>query len=154
MGSATQMRQDAIKTLVAHESINDQKQLVEKLQTQYGIETNQAVVSRDLRKLGIVKKQIKGTLIYELPHTDAGTEILKLALEDIQFNEVMIVINTYPGVAPFVGDSIDQTPSLGVLGCIAGENVVFVTPKSVKDLPAVYEALCKHFHFKPSGDKP
>lgn len=149
MKTTVQMRRKAIKELVSKEPINDQMQLVEKLLSQYKIETNQAVVSRDLRHMGIVKKQVKGSLIYELPDRDIDTEILRLSLEDIQYNESMIVIKTHPGLAPFVGDSIDHAASIDILGCIAGENVVFVAPKSVKNLHALYRDLCNHFHFKP-----
>lgn len=152
MGSTKLTRQQAVKELVAKEPISDQKQLVERLQAHYGIETNQAAVSRDIRTLGIVKKQVKGTLIYELPETDVRTEILRLGIIDVQFNEAMIVITTYPGLAPFVGDSLDQTPNLGLLGCLAGENVIFAAPVSVKDIPDVYKTLCKFLHFKIPGD--
>lgn len=148
MKTTVQMRRKAIKELVSKEPINDQMELVEKLQSQFKIETNQAVVSRDLRHMGIVKKQVKGSLIYELPDRDIDTEILRLSLEDIQCNECMIVIKTHPGLAPFVGDTIDQLSSAEILGCIAGENVVFVAPKSVKNLQFLYKELCNHFHFK------
>jgi transcriptional regulator of arginine metabolism len=141
-------RQKAIAELVKKISISDQKQLVELLSEHYGIETNQAVVSRDLRKLGVVKKMVKGILIYEIPEVDVTTEILRLALLDIQHNESMIVMKTHPGLADFVGDCVDQHTDLEVLGCLAGENVVFVTPKTVKNIHKTYKAICEKFHFK------
>lgn len=141
-------RQKAIKELVKRIAVSDQKQLVQLLKEHYGIEANQTVVSRDLRKLGIVKKMVKGSLSYEIQEVDISAEILKLALVDITHNESMIVITTYPGLAPFVGDCIDQHEDLEILGCLAGENVVFVTPKSIKNIRKSHEQICEKFHFK------
>jgi transcriptional regulator of arginine metabolism len=60
----------------------------------------------------------------------------------------MIVIKTYPALADFVGDCVDQHINLDVLGCLAGENVVFVIPKSTKNIGRTCDAICKKFHFK------
>lgn len=141
-------RQNAIKKLVQKNAITDQHQLIELLDSEYGIDSNQAVISRDLRKLGVIKKTVKGVLVYELPDVDVNTEILRLALVNIEHNEAMIVIKTHPGLAAFVGDCIDQHTDLEVLGCLAGENVVFVTPKSIKNIHKTYLEVCEKLHFK------
>lgn len=145
-------RHEAIKELVKKFQIADQKQLVELLLKHYNIETNQAVVSRDLRKLGVVKKMINDALVYELPDVDVTTEILRLALVDISHNEATIVIKTHPALADFVGDCLDQHTDLDVLGCLSGENVVFVTPKSIKNIAKTCEAICQKFQFKKKQD--
>ncbi len=144
-------RQEAIKGLVKARAISDQTQLVDLLFEHHGIETNQAVVSRDLRKLGIVKKLVNGELLYELPGIDVSAEILKLALIDVSHNEAMIVIKTQPGLASFVGDCLDQHEDLEILGCLAGENIVFAVPKSIKQIHKSYKAICEKFHFKKEG---
>ena len=141
-------RQKAIKELIQKTTISDQKQLVELLNEQYDIKTNQAVVSRDLRKLGVTKKIVNNTLFYEIPDTDAQTEILKLAIVDISYNESIIVIKTRPALAAFVGDFIDDQEDLEALGCLAGENTVFVPPLSIKNIHKTYEQLCEKLHFK------
>ena len=149
---STISRQKAIKELVKRFAISDQKQLIELLFEHYKIETNQAVVSRDLRKLSVIKKIINGVLTYEIPSVDITTEILRLALIEINHNESMIVIKTHPGLADFVGDCVDQHTDLEVLGCLAGENVVFITPKSVKNINKIYKTICEKFHFKQKKD--
>lgn len=141
-------RHQAIRELVKKTSISDQKQLVALLFENYGIETNQAVVSRDLRKLGVVKKMINDLLIYEMPDVDVTTEILRLALVDITHNEAIIVIKTHPALADFVGDCIDQYTDLEILGCLSGENTVFVTPLSIKNIEKTCAAICEKFQFK------
>lgn len=147
----TASRQKAIQALVKKAAIHDQTQLVALLKQEYDIEVNQAVISRDLRKLGVVKKMVNGALAYEMPEVDVAMKILKLALVDINYNESMIVINTQPGLADFVGDYVDQYSDLDVLGCLAGENVVFVVPKSIKNIQLTYEKICEKFHFTKSG---
>ncbi|MBA3721439.1 MAG: hypothetical protein H0W88_03460 [Parachlamydiaceae bacterium] len=144
----TAVRQKAIEDLVKKIAISDQMELVKLLKEQYEIDANQAVVSRDLRKLGIIKKMINGVLTYEMPDIDVSAEILRLALIDINHNESMIVIKTHPGLADFVGDCVDKYDDLNVLGCLAGENVVFITPKTIKNIHKTYEIICEKFHFK------
>ncbi len=141
-------RQAAIQQILKKERVSDQGLLVELLWKLYKIETNQAVVSRDLRKLGVIKKQIKGELIYELPTVDILAEILRLAIVDVAHNESTIVITTQPALADFVGDSVDSLEDLEILGCLAGENVVFVAPKSIKNIEKTCALLCLKLGFK------
>lgn len=144
-------RQKAIKELVEKLVISDQRQLVDLLREKYKIETNQTVVSRDLRKMGVVKTMLNGILLYEIPNIDVSAEILKLALIDISHNESMIVIKTQPALADFVGDCIDQHEDLEILGCLGGENTVFVTPKSITNIEVIYKKICQKLHFKKKG---
>lgn len=149
--NTSEIRQEAIVKLLKERNVSDQNQLVDLLAKEYSIQTNQAVVSRDLRKLGVVKRLVNGISSYELPDRDVTTEILRLALLDIVHNETMIVIKTHPGLADFVGDCVDQYSDLHVLGCLSGENVVFVTPVSIHSIATTYEKLCKKFQFKPKS---
>jgi transcriptional regulator of arginine metabolism len=137
----------AIKRLIGTEQIPNQEKLVERLHTLYGIKTSQAVVSRDLEKLGVTKRKHKGTLFYETPH-DPTREILRLAITNIEHNEHTIVVHTITGLAPFVGDFLDLHKSIGILGTIAGENVVFVAPTSIHHIQHVAQGIKKLCEFK------
>jgi transcriptional regulator of arginine metabolism len=153
MSDKTVERQKAIKQLLSETGISDQKTLVDLLKSKFGIETNQSVLSRDLRKLGVIKKEINQQLFYTLPDLDIKTELLKLAIIEMNYNEVMIVIHTQPGLAAFVGDYIDQETDLSILGCIAGENVVFIACHSIKQIHETYDKLCHKLHFKKISSK-
>jgi len=133
-------RQRAIKTIIDKHHVPNQKQLSKLLKTLYGIETSQAMISRDLRTLGIAKHKHRGKLIYE-PQKDPRREILKLAVLSIEHNETMIVVNTLCGMAPFIGDCLDMHKSIGILGTLAGENVVFVAPQSIKKIDQVTQKI-------------
>jgi transcriptional regulator of arginine metabolism len=141
-------RQQAIKELIIESSVSDQNQMVELLRENYGIETNQTIVSRDLRKLGVIKKMLNGVMVYEMAEIDVQTEIFRLALVDIERNETMIVIKTHPGLSAFVGDPLDRCNDLNILGCLAGENVVFIVPKTISELASTFAAICKKFQIK------
>jgi transcriptional regulator of arginine metabolism len=141
-------RQEAIKILIKQMIISDQKTLVQLLKERVGIETNQAAISRDLRKLGVIKKETNQGLVYELPTSDTKVDLLKLAIMDIHYNEMMIVIKTHSGLASFVGDCIDEKTDLDILGCLAGENVVFIVPKSIKTIKEIYKTVCESLYFK------
>ena len=146
--SSTSDRQQFIKELIAEKAISDQKQIVDLLKEKYDIETNQTIVSRDLRKLGVIKKDINGAMVYEIADIDIQAEIFRLALVDIKHNEAMIVIKTQPGLSAFVGDYIDKCDDLNILGCLAGENIVFIVPETISELTNTYNAICKKFQIK------
>lgn len=148
MSSPAKKRQDAIKDLVSHYPIEDQLELVELLKKKYGIETNQAQVSRDLRRLQISKQSHPDKKIYSLPSHNVHRDILLLGIQDIDCNESMIVIRTMPGIAPFVGDYIDQQENLEILGSIAGENTIFIVPRSARNIQETCKALCHALFFK------
>ncbi len=143
-----EIRQNALKELLKKEALSDQESIVQRLNNSYGISTNQASVSRDLHELGVVKKEVNGMLQYELPSTDVSCEILKLAIIDIVCNETMIVIFSMPGLAGFVGDFLDMQKDLDILGNIAGENTIFVVPKSIKTINATCEQVKRALYFK------
>lgn len=141
-------RTQAIQEIIKNHPIEDHAMLIELLQEKYGITTNQAAISRDLRKLGVVKRARGEHLIYELPEHDPITEILYYSIESIEYNESMIVVKTLNGTAAMVGDFIDSHNSSLILATLAGENVVFITPRSIKKIMAVVLELKKLLKIK------
>jgi transcriptional regulator of arginine metabolism len=134
-----QSRKEAIKELVQKFSIEDQDSLVDLLKREYEIESNQSIVSRDLRQLGISKHVVGDKSIYQLPTEDPTREILRRAVLDVEKNEQLIVVHTVGGLADFVGDYLDTHRDQDILATLAGENVVFVVPKTVTTIQQVYK---------------
>jgi len=142
-------RQEAIKELISSHAISDQQVLVRLLKLNYGIETTQAVISRDLRHLGVSKQPVGDTVAYELKSIDATKEILRLGVVSIAHNETTITIKTLPALAAFVADYLDaHQEALNILGTMAGENIVFALPKSIKKIEATYENICTLLHIR------
>jgi transcriptional regulator of arginine metabolism len=75
-------------------------------------------------------------------------EILRYAVVSIRHNEALIVITTIGGTAAFVGDYLDTQTDLNILGTLAGENMVFVTPTSMKDIEDLSNKLCHRLKVK------
>lgn len=148
-------RQEAIKELIQTYEVTDQHKLIELLKLKYGIDTNQTIISRELHKLGVTKTPVENKLIYELPEekTDPAKEILRLAITKVVHNETLIVVHTLAGLADFVGDYIDaHGNTIDTLGTLAGENMVFVAPKTIKDISKIYDQLCKLLLIKQKKD--
>lgn len=141
-------RQEAIKELIKSHPIEDQETLVELIKKKYGIDTNQSIVSRDLRQLGVSKHLVNNRMIYELKEYDASREILRLAIVEIDHNESLIVIKTLPGLADFVGDYLDMQEDLPILGNIAGENTIFVAPKKQSQIESLFKELCNILYYQ------
>lgn len=141
-------RQEAIKELIKKHPIEEQATLVQLIKDTYGIETNQSIISRDLRAMGVSKQKIGSKMVYELKDIDASREILHLGVLAVDRNETTIVIKTLPGLAAFVGDFLDMHEDLAILGTIAGENTVFVAPRIIKEIETTFNQICTILHVK------
>lgn len=131
-------RQQALRRLLAKEEASTQDELRAELE-KLSYDVNQSTISRDLRKLGAIKfVDPSGQTVYRLAeevvvpvHTSTSLGSL---VSDIQHNGAMIVIHTAPGSASLVARTIDQLRHAdGVLGTIAGDDTVFVAPRSLRD---------------------
>lgn len=150
----TLLRRKAIKELIKTNPIENQASLVQLLKEKYGIETNQSIVSRDLSDMSVSKQKYKDTMIYELKEVDASKEILRLGVVSVEHNENLIVVTVLPGLAAFVGDYLDaEKEQLNLLGTLAGENMIFIAPRTVKKINETFKKVCELLHFKPLEDK-
>lgn len=140
-------RRQAIASLLAHYEVEDQEALVELLFEKHQISSNQTTVSRDLKELGVIKKIHHGKRIYAMPTQELQNQILELAVLNVTRNETLIVIATGAGLASFVGDQLDQA-DLPILGCISGENVVFIAPESVQAIESTFKKIKKFLRFQ------
>lgn len=106
-----------------------------------GYVLSQSKISRLLNKIAAIKiADAKGRAIYRLPsdhglareylQSNTQTSITQLVI-GVTASDTMIVIHTNPGAASLIARIIDQEKqSLDVLGCIAGDDTIFVAPKS------------------------
>lgn len=139
-------RRWAISKIISQQMVETQHDLIDLLHKQFGIETNQAVISRDLKALNVVKKNVQGKRVFALPARDVHEQVLKLGVQDIRKNEIVIVVTVLEGLAPFISDYIDDL-TIDILGSIAGENAIFIVPSSTRNIDEIYNRLCKELHF-------
>lgn len=104
-----------------------------------GYKVNQSKISRLLRKVGAMKVvNSKGETVYSLPREPAPPNMdtpLRNLIVDIVANEALVIIFTSPGCASLVARVLDYAEvSTKILGTLAGDDTIFVAPKSIKDI--------------------
>jgi transcriptional regulator of arginine metabolism len=138
-----QKRYMAIKQIIMTKPVSTQVELCKEL-GRLGIDVTQATLSRDLRDLGIVRLAMPEGSRYALhPESEDRrmTAFLGYEIEWIDANESMIVIRTLPGRAQGVAEVLDSLHLPEILGTLAGDNTVFITPRSGKKIAPLVKSL-------------
>ena len=133
-------RHAKIIEIISEQNIETQEELCSALKNA-GIEATQATVSRDIRKLRLVKVALNnGKQKYSLPHvqpeeaySEKYVRILKDAFISMDTAQNILVIKTVSGMAMAVATAFDNMKMPGVVGSIAGDDTVMVAVKTVDD---------------------
>jgi transcriptional regulator of arginine metabolism len=96
-----------------------------------GFPATQATISRDLDDVGAVRRHENGRIVYALadrngPPDGFGKRIFTELVRSVSSSANLVVVRTYPGMAPTVGAVLDQSAVPGVLGTVAGDDTVLV----------------------------
>ncbi|MBS6008306.1 MAG: transcriptional regulator ArgR [Haemophilus parahaemolyticus] len=124
---------EAFKALLKEEKFGSQSEIVTALQEQGFENINQSKVSRMLSKFGAIRtRNTKMEMVYQLPNelsVPATSSPLKNLVVDIDHNDLLIVVKTSPGAAQLIARLLDSIgKSEGILGTIAGDDTIFITP--------------------------
>ena len=114
-------RLSVLANLIRKEKIGNQMDLKNRL-AEEGYETTQSSISRDLKKLGVVK--VDG--FYKTPSIAPGESNKVDRLDALTAGDNMIVFKTGPGNANRAAVIIDRANISGLLGTIAGDDTIFV----------------------------
>ncbi|NRA64575.1 MAG: hypothetical protein HRU19_08840 [Pseudobacteriovorax sp.] len=114
-------RLTTLAAIIRKERVRNQEDLRDRL-LENGFETTQSSISRDLKKLGIVK--VDGC--YKSPNIAPGESNKVDRLDAIAAGDNLIILKTGPGNANRAGVLIDKTQIPGILGTIAGDDTIFV----------------------------
>lgn len=125
-------RQAKIKELIETYKIDTQDELIKRLK-ESGFSATQATMSRDIKELKLTKiSDSKNGYYYVFPKAISENNINKLNASlthlIISVNCAMniIVIKTHAGMAQAVATGIDNIKSDEILGCVAGDDTIFV----------------------------
>lgn len=141
-----------IREIVRREPVPTQDNLVRALRRE-GIDVTQATVSRDIKRLGLVKVlDGSGRYRYALPESAAIDSRPLSSAQRLQnvFDEFvvdvmsaldLILVKTQPGGAPPAAQAIDDMRWSDVAGTIAGEDTVLVVPTARRVSPSVLKRL-------------
>jgi transcriptional regulator of arginine metabolism len=135
----------AIKQIISEQTITTQEELGAVLKRR-GHKITQATLSRDMKELGISWVYTPSGSKYML-HTEAEEQRLKAIIsyevELITSNENMIVVKTLPGRAQGVAELIDSMRHPAILGTLAGDNTIFIAPRSTKRIQETIRLIRK-----------
>ena len=131
-------RQRKILDIVSSEDIETQEELMKALKRE-GYDTTQATVSRDIKELKLRKVSLGvGRRVYrpsgisaDASSMESYKNILENSVLSVDTAGNLVVVKTVSGMAMAVGAAIDSLRIDGVVGCIAGDDTIFV---AVKDL--------------------
>jgi transcriptional regulator of arginine metabolism len=128
-----QNRHFTIKHIITHQAIASQDELCQALR-KAGFDVTQATLSRDMKELGIARVNTPDGVRYVL-HVESEerrlTSLIGYEIESIDANESIVVVKTLPGRAQGVAEIIDNMHYPAILGTIAGDNTIFVSPSAV-----------------------
>lgn len=133
----------AIRQIIATRVVANQDELRHILESD-GFEITQATLSRDLKELGVGRVHTPDGMRYVL---DTGNEENRLAtliayeIEWIEANEALVIVRTLAGRASGVAEIIDGFRHPDILGTLAGDNTIFIAPRSISRTAAIVEDL-------------
>ncbi len=136
-------RQIAIKQIITSRVIGSQEELCSALHKK-GFESTQATLTRDLKDLGVSRVNTPEGLRYVLNPLNEEKRLqsfISYEIEQISANESLVVIKTLPGRAQGVAEIIDSLQNPLVLGTLAGDNTIFVTPSSTRKMDELVKFL-------------
>lgn len=126
--------------IIKNKKIFTQDELTDEL-VKAGCIVTQATVSRDIRELGIIKiSDETGKTYYSIRENSSividmehDKSILSSCILEIDFAQNLVVIKTKSGAAMVVATAIDNLKDEGVLGCIAGDDTIFLAVRDSKN---------------------
>jgi transcriptional regulator of arginine metabolism len=136
-------RQFSIKQIITDQEITSQEDLAQAL-TQAGFDVNQATLSRDLREMGIVRLPTATGSKYSFVSDTEDARLralLAYEVKSIACNESLVVVKTLAGRAQGVAELIDSMKHPEILATLAGDNTIFIAPRSVQSIDQVVAAL-------------
>ncbi len=139
-------RQQLIRRIVESRPVHSQEDLGSQLASQ-GVAATQATLSRDLRELGMLKGPEGYTMAAAPPLQAFRTDpsqlrvAAQLHLLSAQRAGSIVVLRTNPGHASALALALDQSPPDGVVGCVAGDDTIFVATPSPNKAGRVVKLL-------------
>ena len=138
-------RHDKIIEIIARNDVETQEQLASLLK-EAGYDVTQATVSRDIRQMKLSKQVTEDgrqKYVYSTADSEAMQDkyvsVLKAGYVSMEVAQNILVIKTVSGMAMALATAIDALDLPEVIGCIAGDDTIFVAIKSYEEALAVTE---------------
>ena len=123
-------RHNEIVELIKTREVGTQEELLELLKEK-GYDVTQATISRDIRELNLTKVNVNGRQKYVIIQKDDGVgdksvRVLKEGFVSMMPSVNLIVLKTVVGMAMAVATAIDALEINEIIGCIAGDDTIFI----------------------------
>lgn len=142
-------RHEKIIELIEEYSIETQEELAKRL-NDAGFEVTQATVSRDIKKLPLIKVKANGNHQRYTVNTgaipersDKLTRVLKDAITSMEDAQNILVIKTVSGMAMAVAAALDSLKIPEIIGSIAGDDTIMCVVKDNRQAKELIEKLNK-----------
>lgn len=137
-----------ILNLIKKEKIGTQQELVARLHED-NIEVTQATVSRDIKKLGLIKVpdgygEYKYSLSSKRSKGDVEDWMKKMIQDfvvDMEFSENLIVLKTILGTAGGLAAAIDNSKWEEIMGTVAGDDTILLVVKNKDKTEEVFNKI-------------
>lgn len=140
-------RHEKILEVIEKKNIETQEELA-KILNEAGFVVTQATVSRDIKKLGLVKVKGKGSHQKYAPKAastlveyDKYVRVLKDAITGMDDAENILVIKTVPGMAMAVAAALDSLRIPEIIGSIAGDDTIMCATKNNRHAKDVMDII-------------
>ena len=140
-------RHEKILEVIEKENIETQEELA-KILNEAGFVVTQATVSRDIKKLGLVKVKGKGSHQKYAPKDsstlveyDKYVRVLKDTITGMDDAENILVIKTVPGMAMAVAAALDSLRIPEIIGSIAGDDTIMCATKNNRHVKDVMDKI-------------
>lgn len=134
--------------LILHNSYSSQESLRQSLQ-QHGFSSiSQSTVSRLLKQLGVVKAlNARGEKVYKIvqPQEFSVTCCVADMILSVEYNQQFILIHTLPACASYVAKMLDPGKINGILGRVAGNDIVWITVEGSQKIQCIYHDINEFF---------
>lgn len=123
-------RHNEIIELIKIREVGTQEELLELLKDK-GYDVTQATISRDIRELNLTKISLSGRQKYAIIQkdeevSDKYVRVLKEGFVSMLPSGNLIVLKTVVGMAMAVATAIDALEMNEIIGCIAGDDTIFI----------------------------
>lgn len=140
-------RQGKIVEIIQEHEVETQEELAGRLR-EAGFAVTQATVSRDIRELKLSKISTGGGrqkyVVLEQGDGHIGDKYIRVLRDgfvSMDMAQNILVIKTVSGMAMAVAAALDALQFAEVVGCIAGDDTIFVAVRTVEETQALMEKI-------------
>jgi len=137
-------RLETVRNILETESIENQEILLKRLEAK-GFQITQATLSRDIKRLKVVKVHDgDNSYVYRLPDYQYTLQSQDKDIQNnfkVEFSGNLAVVKTRPGYAMGIASDIDMHAPHEILGTIAGDDTILIIPREGISRDKIVKAL-------------